>query len=50
VGGIPELAAGDDGVTLVAPADPNALAEALRERLSADAVAWPPGWSTPLAV
>jgi len=33
VGGIPELAGDDDGITLVDPADPHALAEALRQRL-----------------
>lgn len=35
VGGIPELAGGDDGVTLVPPGDVQALADALRERLEA---------------
>lgn len=33
VGGIPELAGGDDGITLVAPGDATALADALRQRL-----------------
>jgi glycosyltransferase involved in cell wall biosynthesis len=34
VGGIPELAAGDEGVRLVAPGDPRALAVALRQQLA----------------
>lgn len=33
VGGIPELAGDDDGITLVAPDEPRALCEALRQRL-----------------
>jgi glycosyltransferase involved in cell wall biosynthesis len=37
VGGIPELQGDDDGITLVAPADPRALAAALRQRLAASA-------------
>jgi len=39
VGGIPELAAGDDGVTLVEPGDGRALAQALRQRLRTEAAA-----------
>lgn len=39
VGGIPELAAGDDGITLVPSGDAAALAEALRQRLRAEAAA-----------
>lgn len=33
VGGIPELAGGDDGITLVTPGDATALTDALRQRL-----------------
>lgn len=35
VGGIPELAVGDDGITLVEPGDAAALVDALRQRLRA---------------
>jgi glycosyltransferase involved in cell wall biosynthesis len=48
VGGIPELAGGDEDVTLVEPADARALAEALRQRLHA-AGARPRALAMPLA-
>jgi glycosyltransferase involved in cell wall biosynthesis len=48
VGGIPELAAGDEGITLVEPADARALAEALRQRLH-NAGARPRALAMPLA-
>jgi glycosyltransferase involved in cell wall biosynthesis len=41
VGGIPELRGDDDGITLVAPGDPRALAAALRQRLAASATTSP---------
>ena len=39
VGGIPELAAGDDGITLVPPGRVGVLAEALQQRLRSEAAA-----------
>jgi glycosyltransferase involved in cell wall biosynthesis len=49
VGGIPELAAGDEGITLVEPGDGRALAEALRQRLWSEAASPARALAMPLA-